>query len=199
MTVMTSFCMSLDGFVARPDDSVGPLFDWHTNGDVPVRPPGYRLGFRMSAASARYWEELIATMRDGAMVCGRRIFDHTKGWGGVAPLGVPAFVVTHRPPPQDWPPTPEARFTFVHDGVESAVAQAKAAGDGTVSVAGPNIAQQCLNAQLLDEVRIDLVPVLLGNGIRYFEKMDTDIAEFDRVEVVEGTGVTHLRYRVCYR
>ena len=66
-------------------------------------------------------------------------------------------------------------------------------------MSGPNIARQCLKLGLLDEVRIDLVPVMLGEGIRYFENMDAGKAEFERAEVVEGDGVTHLRYRVHYR
>jgi dihydrofolate reductase len=108
-------------------------------------------------------------------------------------------VVTHREPRTDWPAQRLAPFTFVHDGVERAIIQAKAAGDGNVGVSGPNIAQQCLNLGLLDEVRIDLVPVFLGEGVRYFENIQNEKADLERVEVVEGDGVTHLRYRVHYR
>src|SRR5205085_11412530 len=99
----------------------------------------------------------------------------------------------------DWPAQRLAPFTFVHDGVESAITQAKAAGDGNVGVSGPNIAQQCLKLGLLDEIRIDLVPVFLGEGVRYFEHLGSHDARLERVEVVEGEGVTHLRYRVLYR
>jgi dihydrofolate reductase len=93
-----------------------------------------------------------------------------------------------------------APFTFVTDGVASAVAHAKAAGNGNVAVgiAGPNIAQQCLNLGLLDEVRIDLVPVLLGKGIRYFDNIDTTAFDLHREQVVEGDGVTHIRYNANY-
>jgi dihydrofolate reductase len=197
-SVMSSFCMSLDGFIADLDGHVGPLFDWHSNGEVEVTPPGYPLTFRMSKASARYWEELIETAKGGALVVGRGIFDYTNGWGGNPPMGGPTFVVTHRPPPESWPPIPDAPFTFVHDGVESAVRQAKAAGDGGVGVAGASIAQQCLNAGLLDEVRIDLVPVFFGRGIRYFDNIENTGVRLERIEVVEGDGVTHLRYLVRY-
>ncbi|MEV4351325.1 dihydrofolate reductase family protein [Actinoplanes sp. NPDC049596] len=196
MTVTASFCMSLDGFVARPDGSVGPLFDWYTNGDVEVPMVGYPITFRVSAASADYLRAQMDSTRGSAFVCGRRVFDYTGGWGGRPPGGGRAFVVTHREPPADWPAERLAPFTFVHDGVESAIAQARAAGDGNVGVSGPNIAQQCFNAGVLDEVRIDLVPVFLGEGIRYFENIAGDKAALDRVEVVEGDGVTHLRYRV---
>ncbi len=197
MTVAASFCMSLDGFVAHPDDSVGALFDWYNAGDVEVPMAGYPITFKVAEASAGYLRRLMDDVRHSALVCGRRIFDHTHGWGGNPPGGGPAFVVTHRPPPADWPAEHLAPFTFVDD-VESAIKQAKAAGNGNVGVSGPNIAQQCLNLGLLDELRIDLVPVLLGEGIRYFENIDTAKARFERVEVVVGEGVTHLRHRVTY-
>jgi dihydrofolate reductase len=193
--VVTGFSMSLDGFIAYPDDSVGPLFDWYSNGDVEVVPPGYPLKFTMTEPSARYWHDF--TDNAGAMVAGRRIFDYTKGWGGNPPLGLPTFVVTHRPPPEDWPPRPDAPFTFVHDGVESAVAQAKAvAGEKVVSVAGANIAQQCLRAGLLDVVAIELVPVILGSGVRYFDHLEGTDITFSDPQVYQGKRVTHLVYQV---
>jgi dihydrofolate reductase len=198
MTTVASFCMSLDGFVARPDDSVGPLFDWYQAGDVEVPMVGYPIEFHVAAASAGYLSRHLDAVRHGAFVCGRRVFDHTHGWGGHPPGGGAAFVVTHRPPPSDWSAENLAPFTFVGD-VGSAIEQAKAAGDGTVGVSGPAIAQQCLNLGLLDEVRIDLVPVFLGEGVRYFDHLGATKARLDRVEVVEGEGVTHLRYRVHYR
>lgn len=199
MPVIASFSMSLDGFVADPDDRVGPLFDWLFGGDVEVTPPGYPITYRMSEASARYWHEITDGSENGAMVCGRRIFDHTNGWGGTPPNAARAFVVTHRPPPRDWPPFPGAPFTFVTDGVASAVAQAEEHGNGIVGVAGPGIAQQCLGLRLLDEVQINLVPVLFGEGIRYFDAITNTAVDFERLRVVEGEGVTHLRYRVHYR
>jgi dihydrofolate reductase len=197
MPVVASFCMSLDGFVARPDNSVGPLFDWYTAGDVEVPMAGYPITFAVAEASAGYLRRQMDFARNSAFVCGRRVFDYTHGWGGNPPGGGSGFVVTHRPPPADWPAEHLAPFTFLDD-VESAIKQAKAAGDGNVGVSGPSIAQQCLNLGLLDELRIDLVPVLLGEGIRYFENIDTAKARFERVEVVVGEGVTHLRHRVTY-
>jgi dihydrofolate reductase len=190
---MSSFSTSLDGFIADPTDEVGPLFDWYTSGDVEVRPPGHPLEFRMSEASARHWQQIIDRL--GAMVCGRRLFDHTKGWGGSPPVGVPTYVVSHRPPPEDWPPRPDAPFTFVTEGLEAAVTRAKeTAGDGLVSVAGADVVRQCLNAGLLDEVWIDLVPAFLGKGVRYFDDVNPGLLE--TIDVNEGKGVTHLRYRV---
>jgi dihydrofolate reductase len=193
MTVITTFSTSLDGFIADPDDDVGPLFDWHSAGDVEVRPAGYPLSLRMSEGSARHWQEM--TDRAGAFVCGRRLFDHTNGWGGTPPLGMPTFVVSHRPPPENWPPHPDAPYTFVTDGLESAITQAKAvAGDRVVSVAGANLAQQALKLGLVDEVWLDLVPVLLGKGIRYFD--DAGQVMLEDPQVIEGIRATHLRYRV---
>ncbi|OXM64814.1 dihydrofolate reductase family protein [Amycolatopsis vastitatis] len=194
MTVVASFCMSLDGFVARPDDSVGPLFDWYQSGDVEVAMIGYPIKFHVSPASAAYLRTFLESMRGSAFVCGRRVFEYTHGWGGNPPGGGRAFVVTHRPPPS-WSSENLAPFSFVSD-VASAIEQAKAAGDGTVGVSGPSIAQQCLALGLLDEVRVDLVPVFLGDGVRYFSGLDSRLGLLERVDVVAGDGVTHLRYRV---
>jgi dihydrofolate reductase len=198
MPTVASFCMSLDGFVARPDNSVGPLFDWYNGGDVAVPMVGYPMTFHVAPASADYLKRHLAEAAGSALVCGRRVFEYTHGWGGNPPGGGKAFVVTHRPPPEDWSDENLAPFTFVPD-VESAIEQAKAAGDGHVGVSGPSIAQQCLNLGLLDDLKIDLVPVFLGEGVRYFEHVDTGKAELERVQVVEGEGVTHLHYRVHYR
>jgi len=106
----------------------------------------------------------------GALICGRRLFDITNGWGGNHPVGAPVFVVTHTVP-EGWP-REDAPFTFVTDGPESAVRQAQAvAGDKVVAVATPTITQQLLDAGLLDEIAVNLVPVLLGEGIRFFDNL----------------------------
>ena len=90
-----------------------------------------------------------------------------------------------------------APFTFVAEGVESAVAQAKAvAGDKAVGIAGPNVAQQALEAGLLDEVHIELVPVLLGQGIRFFDNVQGTPVMLENPTVIAGDRVTHLMYRV---
>jgi dihydrofolate reductase len=150
----------------------------------------------VSEASAAYLREAQAGV--GALICGRRLFDHTKGWGGSHPLGVPVFVVTHSVP-EGWP-RPGAPLTFVTDGVESAVARAKeAAGERMVAVASPNVAQQCLNAGLLDAIGVDLAPVLLGDGIPFFANLRDTPVRLEGPRVVEGTGVTHLLYRVRRR
>jgi len=194
-TVVADMSMSLDGFVADPSDQVGPLFDLYGNGDVevPTADPE-RWTFRTSEASARYLRESME--KAGGIVAGRRLFD-VGGRAGIRkhPWGVPVFVVTHSVP-DGWP-REDRPFTFVTDGVESAVRQAKAvAGEGRVGVAGPNIVQQCLNAGLLDEVRVNLVPVLLGRVIRYFDDLSSVPVALEGPTVIQGIGVTHLCYHV---
>jgi dihydrofolate reductase len=190
--------MSLDGFVANTDHEVGMLHAWFWNGDQPVRPPGYRSTFRMTKVSSENWQ--TTADEAGAFVCGRRTFDLTGGWWGDPPLGVPTFVVTHRKAPEIWADATSVPFTFVTDGVESAVDLAKdAAGPGTVHVAGADIAQQCLRLGLLDEVMIDLVPVLFGEGIRLFDGLNSSGMRIEERSITHGVGVTHLRYALKYR
>jgi dihydrofolate reductase len=131
----------------------------------------------------------------GALVVGRRLFDVTQGWGGNHPFGVPVFVVTHQVP-RDWPHS-QAPFTFVTDGVESAVGRAtEAAGGKDVGVAAGTMARQGLAAGLVDEIWVDLVPVLLGGGISFFDTLPSAPVLLGTPRVIETKGVTHLRYRV---
>jgi len=194
--IFSSFTTSLDGFVAYPDNSVGKLFDWYNNGDVEIKPAGYPITFRMSEPSAAYWRQ---NDTEGVFVCGRRLFDFTSGWGGRPPNNSPTIVLSHRPPPADWPPVPDAPFTFVNS-LETALEQARAVAAGRdIGVAGPDIAQQCLNLGVLDEVRIDLVPIFLGAGIRYFDNIDDgQRIQLELLQLVEGKNVTHMRYEVTY-
>jgi dihydrofolate reductase len=149
--------------------------------------------FRVSPQCAEMLREAHAGM--GAFVTGRRPFDISNGWGGSPPLGVPTFVVTHAVP-DEWV-YEGSPFTFVTEGVESAVEQAKAvAGDKDVAVGAASIAQQCIRAGLLDEIHVDLAPVLLGGGVRLFEHLGAGPIELECTEVVEGAGVTHLTFRV---
>jgi dihydrofolate reductase len=128
-------------------------------------------------------------------VIGRRLFDVANGWDGRPPVGEAVFVVTHQAP-IDWD-FPEAPFTFVTDGVESAVRQAKSfAADKDVSVSAGNIGQQAFEAGLVDEVRVDLVGVVLGAGKRYFGDYAGSPLLLENPQVVEGDGVTHLHYRL---
>ena len=200
MTITASFSTSLDGYIADTNGNVGPLFDWYQNGDIEVPLPGYGLMLHMTPASAAYWKQIMPTEdgAPGAFVCGRGVFDYTQGWGGNPPGGNPTFVVTHRPGPEGFPSTPGGPpFTFVHDGIESAIAQARAAArGGDIGLSGASIVQQAINARLVDEILIDLVPVFLGKGIRYFADMDPTITLEGPTQVVEGKRVTHIRYRV---
>ena len=200
--VSVGLSMSLDGFIAGPNDGPGSplgdggerLFAWYSGGDTQYRLPGTEMVFNISPQSAQLLREAHAKM--GAFVTGRRTFDIANGWGGTPPMGVPTFVVTHAVP-QEWV-YEGSPFTFVTDGVGSAVEQAKAvAGDEEdVAVGAARIAQQCIRAGLLDEVRVDLVPVLLGGGVRLFEHLGSTPIELESRGVVEAPGVTHLTFRV---
>ena len=169
------------------------LFDWYSSGDTEYAMPGTEMVVRVSSQSADLLREAHSKM--GAFVTGRRTFDITNGWGGSPPLGVPTFVVTHTLP-QEWV-YEGSPFTFVTEGVESAVKQAKAvAGDKDVAVSAASIAQQCIRLGLLDEIHVDLVPVLLGGGVRLLDHLGTGPIDLERTRVVEAPGVTHLTFRV---
>jgi dihydrofolate reductase len=184
-TVVADMSMSLDGFVAGPNDEVDEVFSWITAGDVAVESENPDLEYKVDEASAGelQWSNVKA------LVIGRRTFDLAGGWGGTHPVGVPVWIPTHDPP-EDWDDAP---FTFVTDGVEAAVNQA---GDGIVGVAGVSVVRQCLNAGLLDAVRVSLVPYLLGEGIPYFAGLEGTPVKLGQPRVVEGKGVTHLQYEV---
>jgi dihydrofolate reductase len=183
--------VSVDGFVAGPNDDVSRLFGWYFSGDVEIPIPGSPT-LRVSRESADVL--LDATRMGGAMVTGRRNFDLTGGWGGNPPTA-PCFVVTHSVP-DGWA-VEGSPFVFVTDGIESAIRQAKdAAGDKDVEVGTASMLQQVLNAGLLDEIHIDLVPVLLGRGIRLFEQLTIEPTDLEIIRVVPAPGVTHLRYRI---
>jgi dihydrofolate reductase len=193
--VGAGFSMSLDGFIAGPNDDVQRLFAWMTQGDTDLTlSTGDRdIDLEVSSKSAEFFEEMVRTT--GAIVSGRRMFDVAGAWGGKHPLDAPVFVVTHSVP-QEWVKE-GSPFTFVTDGVESAIEKAKkVAGDKNVGVGGADITRQCLKAGLLDEISIDLVPVLLGSGVRLFEHLGIEPIELERTGVVESPGVTHLSFRV---
>lgn len=191
-SVIVDISMSLDGFVADPADGVNELHRWFSDGDVEV-PTHSGWTIRTSAGSARYLQDAMDSI--GALITGRRNFDIAGAWGGNHPTGVPTFVVTHAVP-EGWP-KPDASMIFVTDGVESAVAQAKkAAGDKSVAIASPSIAQQCLSLGLLDGISVNVIPVLLGDGIPLFANLADAPIRLTGPDVVEGNGVTHLYYRV---
>jgi dihydrofolate reductase len=186
-------CMSLDGFVARPDDNPAELFDWYWGGDVVVPSAQESMRFSVDGASASMLQEL--TSGCGAVIAGRRLFDQTDGWGDNHPAGAPVVVVTHRPPPVDTPKRfPRTTFT---GGIAEAIATAKEiAGDKFVTIASADIIQQALNLGLVDEVCISLVPVLFGTGIRYFGELVGGHVTLEDPVVIQGTRALHLRYPV---
>ncbi|MCB0196235.1 MAG: dihydrofolate reductase family protein [Anaerolineae bacterium] len=198
--VVFNMTMSLDGFVAGPND--GPdnglgdggdrLFDWYFSGDTEVPISDGQMVLKVSARSAEILKEAITS--SGAGIWGRRTFDIAGAWGGHPP-GTPCFIVTHTVP-QEWVKD-GSPFVFVTDGVESAIRQAKeAAGDKNVAISTPSILQQALKAGLVDEIYIDLVPVLLGDGVRLFDNLETTQFELERIRAIEAPGVTHLGFRV---
>lgn len=190
-SVYSSASMSLDGFIARNDDSPGAIFDWYENGDIEVPTAMDGLVFHLSEASAHYVRDLSSRL--GALVVGRRLFDVTDGWRGQHPYDVPVVVLTHNPP-TDWNYPGAENFTFVSGGIDEAVAAARSlAGELDVSVAAGQIGTQALAAGLLDEVRIDLVPVVLGAGRSYFTGGET-VLLLDPSTRIESERVTHLIY-----
>src|SRR5215210_281627 len=120
--VIANASMSLDGYIAKEDNTIGRLFDWLQNGPVEIPTASEDITLRLSEPSAEYWQEWVGGV--GALVCGRTLFDFTGGWGGRHTIDVPVVVVTHQIP-TDWVQAhPEAPFHFVTDGVEAALAKA---------------------------------------------------------------------------
>jgi dihydrofolate reductase len=192
--VVANASMSLDGYIAKQDNSIGRLFDWLQNGEVEVPTASEGITLHLSRASADYWNQWVSSL--GALVCGRTLFDFTDGWGGRHTIDVPVVVVTHTVP-TDWVEAhPDAPFHFVTDGVEAAVAKAQEiAGEQAVAVTAGTIAGQCLELGLLDEVAIDLVPVVMGGGRPFFG--DVSVADHllgDPTLTVQGDRVTHLLF-----
>jgi len=183
--------MSLDGYIAGPDD--GPanpggndfmrLHEWYGFQGTPPNTKG-------SGWGAHFMEEGQAT---GAVLAGRRTVEQVDHWGGNS-HGVPIFVPSHRPNPEASAKYP--LVTYVTDGIESAMAQAKeAAGDRDVMVLGAYTAQKALEASVLDELQIHLIPVLFGTGRRMFDVLSRRI-ELQIVKVIDTPDATHIRYRV---
>jgi dihydrofolate reductase len=191
--VVTIMSMSLDGFVADVNDGVAEVFDWYFSGDVKIDTGGAdAMTFKVSEPSARHIRSLTSEL--GAVLTGRRTFDVAHGWGGNHAWG-PAFVLTHHIP-AGWP-RPNSTVHFVTDGTESAVRQAKAAAGGrAVGVHGADTIQQLLNAGLVDELQIDVAAVLLGSGVRLFDRLAGTPVVLGNPTVTAGVGVTHLRYPV---
>ncbi len=200
--VKADISMSLDGFITGPDDGIEKglgeggerLHEWLYGLASWRERHGYEGG--TTDRDAEVLEEAFATT--GAILMGRRMFDIGEApWGDDPPFHMPVFVLTHEP--RD-PVTKRGgtTFTFIADGLDSALEQARtAAGDQDVSVCGgANILQQCLSAGLLDEMQIHLVPILLGDGVRLFDHPSDQQLELETTRVIESPAVTHLKFRV---
>jgi dihydrofolate reductase len=189
-TVIVQAVASLDGFIARPDDTVGPIFDWYEAGDVDlVFNEDHR--FRVSQASVDYLDHSDVRCQ----VIGRHLFDHVDGWGGKPIVGDHVFVVTHEAP-TGWGHD-DAPFTFCTDGVEDAMRRATShGGDGSVVVSAGEVAGQVVAAGLADELAIDLAPVFLGEGKKFLGSSTDEIVLDDPHIVVQALRVLHLRYRL---
>ena len=190
-TVLTHMTMSLDGFIADPNDGIDELFGWYGAGDVTIQTKVEQFEFKVDDASAELLKSYLADA--GALVCGRRLFDITNGWDDQHPMGARVVVVTHHAPDDAdrWP-----RTTFVGN-VPDAIERAKEiAGDNAVTIASANIAAQALDLGLVDEVHVSLVPVLLGEGIPYFANLGSAPHRFEDPVVIPGTRATHLKYAV---
>jgi dihydrofolate reductase len=188
-TVVMHAVSSVDGYIADEHDEVGPLFDWYFNGDQELVDGG---PFKLSRESVQYVRPMWQSIR--AMVMGRHLFDLTDGWNGAPPTGEHVVVVSHRPKPEGW--HPEASYHFETD-IPSAIARARQlAGDGTVAVTAGEVGGQALALGLVDEVAIDVVPVVFGSGKRYFGPLNGQVMLDDPDVVLPGERVLHLRYRV---
>jgi dihydrofolate reductase len=188
--------MSLDGFIAGPNEGPGNglgdegerLHEWFFAGsDEGGKPdPG-----RLPGVNGQVVDEFMTT---GAVVAGHGTFEPAGGWGGDHHDGVPIFILTRTRTPADveqWP------LITVLDDVSEAIARAKqAAGDRDVLVHGVGVAAAALLAGVLDEVQLHLVPTILGEGRHLFEGIGAEPHEFELTRLVEGPGITHLRYRV---
>ncbi|GAA5063889.1 dihydrofolate reductase family protein [Haladaptatus pallidirubidus] len=200
--VIVDIGMSLDGFIAGPN--AGPqnnlgdegrrlhqwMYDVHS----------WRERQNRTGGETNRDDELVreAFDRIGAYVMGRRMFDEGEvGWPNPPPFREPVFVLTHEER-EPWVREGGTTFTFVTDGIETALEQAKeAAGEKDVRIAGgANIVQQFIEAGLVDELQIHLAPLLLGDGIRLFDHIDRGPVELENTQVIDSPKVTHLEYRV---
>jgi dihydrofolate reductase len=188
-TVVMHNVVSVDGYIADDHDQVGPLFDWYFNGDTELTEGG---GFKVSQASAGYVRPMWDSI--GSMVIGRHLFDLTNGWEGTPPAGEHVVVVSHRPKPDGW--HPEASYHFAGDVAEAVAKAKKLAGERAVAVAAGDVGGQALALGLVDELAMDVVPVVFGSGKRYFGPVDGQHLLEDPDVVIRGDRVLHLRYRV---
>ncbi|WP_188744237.1 dihydrofolate reductase family protein [Agromyces bauzanensis] len=192
--VVMQAVVSVDGYIAYTDDTVGPLFDWYGNGDVTIH-ANDTWQFHVSRASADYVQPLWDAIK--VTVIGRHLFDTTDGWAGVPAAGDELVVVTHRPLPEEWRTRfPDAPF-HTAGSVAAAIALAKdLAGDGLICVTAGDVGGQAFSAGLVDEVAMDVAPVVIGEGVRFFGSHTGPVLLDDPDVVVQGDRVLHLHYTV---
>jgi dihydrofolate reductase len=197
--VVIDMSMSLDGFVAGPDDGKEfPLgrhggmhiFDWYFSGTEAFRNPLFR---PEPGPNRDEVERMFA--QSGAFIFGRRTYEIANGWDGDHPVNsAPIFVLTHHPP-ANYPRGP-SNLTFVTDGIESAIRQARAvAGGKDIKLGGSSPGKQALAAGLCDGIIVHLAPYLLGGGVRLFDALPSGI-RLEKLSVTDGPFATHLRYGV---
>ncbi len=188
---------SLDGYIADNNDGVGPLHEWYFNGDHPLVDENHAeihgAPFRVSAASASYVGAIWS--RQKVLIIGRHQFDLTNGWEGHPPASDHVVVVSHRPRPADW--HPEAPYHFassVEDGMERAQ---DLADGGDIAVAAGDVGGQALSLGLINQIAIDIVPVIFGEGKGYFGTFTNGHRLLkDPDVVIQGDGVLHVSYPV---
>jgi dihydrofolate reductase len=194
--VVTGASVSLDGYIAGPEETgFEHLFTWYSAGDVAFPSTHPEIPFSLTQQDHDYLTGFVEGV--GVLVVGRHLFDITDGWGGIHPLDRPIVVVTHNVP-ADWVQAhPGAPFTFVTEGLEVAIERAREiAGDKDIGVNGGTIATQRLELGLLDEITLDLVPVLLGGGVPYLDHVKVAPVLLDGPTITQGSRVTHLHYVV---
>jgi dihydrofolate reductase len=187
------FSVSLDGFVAEENNDTTHVFAWYFAEPIDMKTVTVDQ-LELTPESKERQDELAQGI--GAIISGRRTFDTAHAWGGKHPMGVPVVVLTHNTP-AEWSGE-DSPFTFVTEGVEQAVEVARQlAGGQAIGVTGPDVMRQCMKLGLLDEIGIDLVPVLLGKGVRMFEYIGIEPLHLEKISVKNGPGgVTHLNYRI---
>lgn len=194
--VLSNLSMALDGFVEDTTGSVDLLFEWYSVGPVESTSANANIEYKQTEDDADFTQAAIGRL--GALIAGRRLFDVASGWQGTHPTGVPVVVLTHTiPTAEEWP-YDRSRTTFVTEGgVQAAVSKAKELADERdVVIASPNVAQQALDAGLLDTITVDLVPVLLGSGTAYWANLQSAPVRLENPMVRKGNRVTHLSYDV---
>jgi dihydrofolate reductase len=195
--IMGCAAVSADGYIADDDGQIGSLFDWLSGGDVEWKwSESDEQALRSTQASKEFMQSVYTDI--GAVIMGRHTFDQTNGWNGVPEAGDHVFVVTHEAP-TDWEYADTAPFTFVTDGVESAIRQArKFCGDRIVDVAAGQIGGQALRLGLIDQIVMNVVPVVFGGGRPFFGAMEPgdNVTLGDPSRVAQGNRVTHLLYDV---